>query len=460
MPEFRVEGLSMAGKPIQGIINAETLKLAKDRAGQMARERKFRLTGVRVRSTFLYRVKKGEEKIDGEQKAFTKQEVQDALSKMGYQVLFVRKKLFDKAGAVPLTEVVSFVRVSADLIRQKLPFNEMMQLLINDIPNKNLRECIRDINQELKQGKDSEKAFVKHEKELGKFAAHMLGLASKSGNMGEIYESTAKFLERNAEFKKNLKSALIMPIVTLVILFFAVGYYVAYIFHATASLFVKFKIELPPMTKATLKMSDFIVDNIVYIMLSFLIPLLAFLRFATTERGRYFLDQYLWKVPAMGDLLHKTSIEIFCRVFYALYSGSGENIEVIKMAAEACGNKYMEAQIKNIALPLMVEKGMNITEAFEATGVFTKTAISRFHSGAETGTVKNTALQLADYYEKETGYRMRNAIDLIQLVISMIIMVVLTGLTLVSSETATIKPKPPGGGGLLIHAVHMFRSFI
>ena len=460
MPEFRVEGLSMAGKPIQGIINAETLKLAKDRAVQMARERKFRLTGVRVRSTFLYRVKKGEEKIDGEQKAFTKQEVQDALSKMGYQVLFVRKKLFDKAGAVPLTEVVSFVRVSADLIRQKLPFNEMMQLLINDIPNKNLRECIRDINQELKQGKDSEKAFVKHEKELGKFAAHMLGLASKSGNMGEIYESTAKFLERNAEFKKNLKSALIMPIVTLVILFFAVGYYVAYIFPATASLFVKFKIELPPMTKATLKMSDFIVDNIVYIMLSFLIPLLAFLRFATTERGRYFLDQYLWKVPAMGDLLHKTSIEIFCRVFYALYSGSGENIEVIKMAAEACGNKYMEAQIKNIALPLMVEKGMNITEAFEATGVFTKTAISRFHSGAETGTVKNTALQLADYYEKETGYRMRNAIDLIQLVISMIIMVVLTGLTLVSSETATIKPKPPGGGGLLIHAVHMFRSFI
>ena len=460
MAEFRIEGLSLAGKPIQGIINADTLKLAKQRAGQMAQERKFKLTGVQVRSTFLYRVKKGEEKIDGEQKAFTKQEVQDALLKMGYQVLYVRKKLFDKVGSVPPTDVVSFVRVSSDLIRQKLPFNEMMQLLINDIQNKNLRECLRDINQELKQGKDSEKAFVKHEKELGKFAAHMLGLASKSGNMAEIYESTAKFLERNAEFKKNLKSALIMPVVTLVILFGAVGYYVAYIFPATASLFVKFKIELPPMTRATLKLSDFIIENILWIVLSFAVPLVAFLRFAATDKGRYILDQYMWKIPAIGDLMHKTSIEIFCRVFYALYSGSGENIEVIKMAAEACGNKYMEAQIRTVALPLMVEKGMNITEAFEATGVFTKTAISRFHSGAETGNVKNSALQLADYYEKETGYRMRNAIDLIQLVISMIIMIVLTGLTLVSSETATIKPKPPGGGGLLIHVVHMLRSFI
>ena len=44
--------------------------------------------------------------------------------------------------------------------------------------------------------------------------------------MAEIYESTAKFLERQAEFKKNLKSALITPIVTLVVLFGAVVYYV------------------------------------------------------------------------------------------------------------------------------------------------------------------------------------------------------------------------------------------
>jgi type IV pilus assembly protein PilC len=95
---------------------------------------------------------------------------------------------------------------------------------------------------------------------------------------------------------------------------------------------------------------------------------------------------------------------------------------------------------------MMIQKGAGITEAFEATGVFTKTAIARFHSGAETGTVKNTALQLAEYYEKETSYKMRNAIDFIQLWISMVIMIVLTALTLVSSETATMRPKNPAMG--------------
>jgi type IV pilus assembly protein PilC len=236
---------------------------------------------------------------------------------------------------------------------------------------------------------------------------------------------------------------LIMPIVTLFVLFLACLFYVAYIFPATAEMFVKFKIKLPPMTAATLKMSYWLMHNWLILTLLITVPTIAFLRFITTERGRFLLDKYLIRMPVLGSMLHKTSIEIFCRVFYALYSGSGENIDVIRMAAEACGNKYMEHQIKTIAIPMMLERGKGLTEAFEATGVFTRTAVSRFNSGAETGTVKNTAIQLAEYYEKETTYRMKNAIEVIQLSISMIIMIVLTALTLVSSETATVRPESP-----------------
>jgi type IV pilus assembly protein PilC len=327
---------------------------------------------------------------------------------------------------------------------------------VNDIENRTLREALKDINIELKQGRDSEKTFVKHEAVLGRFTAHMLGLASKSGNMAEIYESTAKFLERQTEFKKNMRSALITPLITLVVMIGTVIYYVAYIFPATAKLFVKFKIDLPPMTKATLAMSDFLVNNMLWIVLGMAIPTVLALRFFNTEKGRLLLHQYMWKIPVVGALLHKTSIEIFCRVFYALYSGSGENIEVIRMASEASGNKYMEARVKNIAIPMMVQKGAGITEAFDATGVFTKTAISRFHSGAETGTVKNTALQLAEYYEKETSYKMKNVIEFVQLWISMLIMIILTALTIVSSETATIRPKNPAGGQ--VYEMHIERS--
>jgi type IV pilus assembly protein PilC len=271
----------------------------------------------------------------------------------------------------------------------------------------------------------------------------MLGLASKSGNMSEIYKATAKFLERNQEFKKSLRSALITPMVTLFVLFLAVLFYVGYIFPETAKLFVKFKLELPPMTAFTLQISNFLEANPLLVAAVAVLPPIVFWRFVKTKKGEYLFDQYILKIPVIGNLIHKTVIEVFSRVFYTLYSGSAESIEPIRIAAEASGNKYFEDKIKSVAIPLMIKKGIGITDAFEQSGVFTETALSRFHSGEETGTIKNTALQLANYYESETVYRLKNVIEMIQVTIAMIIMVVMILLTLVSAETATVSPKQP-----------------
>ncbi len=444
MPEFRIEGLLRTGKIVRGTINAESLREARRRGRELASQQHFELLKVHKRVAFLYKVKQPDGKaLTGEQRAYTREEVDDALRKVGYQVVYVRKKLFDFRLRPPTTDIIAFVRISSDLVNQKLPFNEILTLLASDTQNKTLQEAIREINAELKQGRDSEEVFRRQSGVLGKFAAHMLGLASKSGNMAEVYESCAKFLERQAEFRKNLKSALIMPLITLFFLFAAVIFYVGYIFPSMAELFVRLKITLPPMTRATLSLSHFITENALVLTAVALAPVIIGARLATTEKGRYYVHKYMIRLPLVGRLFHKTSVEIFCRVFYALYSGSGENIDAIRIAAEACGNKYMEAQIKNIAIPMMLKQGTDITRAFEATGVFPKTALARFHSGAETGTLKATTLQLANYYEKDTTYRLRNAVDFIQLSISMIIMIVITALTIVSSETATISPKHP-----------------
>jgi type IV pilus assembly protein PilC len=84
-----------------------------------------------------------------------------------------------------------------------------------------------------------------------------------------------------------------------------------------------------------------------------------------------------------------------------------------------------------VAIPLMIKKGIGITDAFVASGVFTETSLSRLHSGEETGTLKNTSLQLANYYESETVYKLKN-FEVIQVFIYII--VVKIALTLVSEN--------------------------
>jgi type IV pilus assembly protein PilC len=270
----------------------------------------------------------------------------------------------------------------------------------------------------------------------------MLSVASTSGNMAQVFQSTAKFLERDAEFKKNLRRSLLMPTVTVLAVVATILFYVGYIFPATAELFLEFDINLPPMTAATLDLSYWLADNWIVLTLAHVIPISLFIWYVRTPKGKLFLDKYIIKIPVIGDLLHKTSIEIFARVFFTLYSGSGQNIEVIKVASEACRNSYMEKQIKEVAVKSMLKDGAGLVESIENTGVFTTTAISRFRLGAESGALKENAKQLADYYEVQTTYKMESVIDTINLFINLFIMVALIAITVVSSESALIDMNP------------------
>ena len=445
MVEFKFTARKGNGQTISGALSASTVTEGKKKIYRLAEKNQLKIATIEKKSTFVYRARKGKDKpIKGEQKAFTKKEVEDALTKLGFEVLSIYKKLFDFQSKPPMTEIVTYVKISAELLEQKLPYGEILTLLINDTSNKTLKETLKEINSDLKKGADSEVTFLKYQHVFGKFTAYMLGLASKSGNMTEIYRATAKFLERRAEFKKSLRSALITPAVTLFVLFLAVLFYVGYIFPETAKLFVKFGVELPPMTAFTLAISDFLMENTLLVTAFTIIPPIVLWRLAVSKKGGFIIDKYIIKLPVVGTLIHKTLIEVYCRVFYTLYSGSAESIEPIRIAAEATGNRYFEDRVKNIAIPLMIKRGVGITDAFTATGVFTETALSRLHSGEETGTLKNTSLQLANYYESETVYKLKNFIEFIQIAIAMIIMVVMIGLTLVSAETATVRPKTPG----------------
>ncbi|NQT97974.1 MAG: type II secretion system F family protein [Candidatus Marinimicrobia bacterium] len=439
MDQFRYTAVSLQGKRIQGVIEASNQKEAKKTAHEIATKRKLTFQSINKKLTYIYRVKRtGQEITTGEQKAYSREELQQALERLGFKVLKIKRKLFDLKGKVPATEVTSWIKLCADLLRENLPYDEILSLLAEDTTNKRLKDTIKEIQQDLKDGKEGDEVFTKHADVFGTFPAYMLAVASTSGNMQSVYESTAKFMERDDEFKRNLRKTLVTPFITLGVIFLVVAYYVMVIFPETAGMFEKFGKTLPPMTAKTMALSDFLLGNWIYLIISIIIPVAAFIFWVKTPKGQLLKDKYLIRIPVIGDLVHKTNIEIFSRVFYSLYSGSGENVEVIRIAAEASRNSYIAHQMNTVGIPMMLGEGKGIVEAMEATGVFTKTAISRFRSGAESGALRNNALQLANYYETETGYRMDKVVGLVNMIVTMIIMSVMIGLTVVSSETSVM----------------------
>ncbi|MDZ7268171.1 MAG: type II secretion system F family protein [candidate division KSB1 bacterium] len=446
MAEFRYQGITLAGKPLQGTLLAQNRFEAQKKLNEIASEYRVRIQALHKRVPFSYKARRpGNNKIlRGEITAFTAEEVRESLTRMGYQPISVQRNWLNLRLGVPQKEIVVFIRLCADLLREQFPYDEILTMLANDMENARLREVVMEIHKDLKMGKEGRQVFLKHADVLGKFTAHMLSIASTSGNMAEIYENTAKFLERSAEFKKNIRSTLFMPAFVVLAAIGALIFYVMYIFPKIAGMLLKYNIAVPPMTAATMRVSEFFQHNILWVVLAVAVPITALVAYFRSDSGRVVWHRLVISLPVVGKLIYKTSLEVFARVFHALYSGSGENIEVISIASEACRNRYLEKQIKEVVIPAMLREGRSLSDAMELSAVFPRNVIYTLRSGEESGTLREAMLRLANFYEKETTHKMSRVVDLINLAVSIFISILIVGITLISSEVGFVSPNMPG----------------
>jgi len=438
--EYRIQATDESGRALQRYITSQSIFAARKRAHALAKTYGWKNISVDKKKSYSYRVLRGATQIDGVQSAYSKEEVAAALEKLGFTVKSV-SRFYDVRFAASSEEVVMFIGTSAKLLEQKLPYNEILQIMAGHVRDKNLRSALRAIIRDLKEGVDSREAFLRQGKVIGQDTALMLGIASKSGDMKTIFESVARFVERQADFKKGLLSSMILPAVTTLALVGALVFYIMYLLPRMMEMLAPMMGEVPPLTAFSLEVSEILRDNIIILCLGVAAAMGAFYAYIMSVNGRIWFDKWVLRVPYIGRILRNTSSELFCRVLGILYT-AGENIDAIHHAAEASRNHYLERQIKTVAIPTMLKYGTEFWKAMEMMGFFPEMVVSRFRTAAETGSVKATSVQLADYYEMENRYAMKNLVNVIEVGVSLVIMFSMVFLTLLSSETASIKIQP------------------
>lgn len=441
--EYRISAQDRAGRALVKYVMAMSYFEARSKGREWVTRNGGALVKVDKKRTFVYKARKGDKLITGTQSAYTRAEVTAALKRIGYQVQSVYTPLSFKFSA-PSTDVVGFVSQSAKLLEQKLPFNEVLILMADNIKNKTLNQALRDIMNDLRNGMDSREAFLRQTTAFGFHTALLLGIATKSGDVAAIFRSVSLLVERRAEFSKGLKSAMLLPAVTALTLVAAIVFYALYLVPQMMEMLGPMMSKIPPVTKFTLEASDFVKGNYPW-MIGLTIAMVAGLyAWLSSANGRLQFDRFIVKVPLVGTILKNTSVEIFTRVLGIIYTSAGENIEAMQIAADASGNTWFSRQIRTVAAPMMLTQGVELGRALSSTDFLPEMALSRFRTAAETGSVKVTAQQLADYYETENSFAMKNMVSLIELAVTMLIMGSLVFLTLLSSETAGIDVNKVG----------------
>jgi type IV pilus assembly protein PilC len=97
MIELKFTAEKPGGQIINGALSANSAGEGRRKIQNLAEKNQLKVRKIQSKSTFVYKFvrSRSEKPIRGEQKAYTKKEVEEALTRLGYQVLSINKKLLN-----------------------------------------------------------------------------------------------------------------------------------------------------------------------------------------------------------------------------------------------------------------------------------------------------------------------------------------------------------------------------
>jgi len=160
----------------------------------------------------------------------------------------------------------------------------------------------------------------------------------------------------------------------------------------------RFGADLPAPTMAAIAVSDFIRGNIFFSLVALIAIAFGVFLIYLTDRGRYFFNSLVLKIPVVGGLVSNSIVSKFARTFSILMAAGVPIMDTMELSENVVQNAVFEAAIRKARV--MVKEGYSVVGSFRRTGVFPSTLLQLIATGEETGDMDKLLGKAAEFYEK------------------------------------------------------------
>ncbi len=307
---------------------------------------------------------------------------------------------------VGLDDLILFCRQMFTLNKAGVPITRAMRGLVDTARNETLGKALDQVVDDLESGMELSGAFASHPKVFPALLCRMVQVGEVTGKLDEVFLQLAIYFEREKETINRVKSALRYPTFVLVAIFFAVIFISLFVIPAFERVFASAGAELPLATRILLGLSSFMLSNWPYLLGVLVAAIFAVQKGLKTTRGRYLWDRYKLKIPLVGDIILRSTLARFSRGFIMGYTAGVPLTQALGFTARAVDNAYVGEKIELIRNG--VERGDTLTRSATQTGMFTPLVLQMLAVGEETGAVDTMLEDVAEFYEREVDYDLKN----------------------------------------------------
>jgi MSHA biogenesis protein MshG len=287
-------------------------------------------------------------------------------------------------------------------------------------------EVLRDVRENLSQGRELSGSLAQHPRVFGAFYIAMIRVGEMSGRLTEVYLRLSEHLAFERDVRDRIRQALRYPAFVLIAMSIALVLLNVFVLPVFAKVFAGFNTELPLITRMLLGFSAWMQRWWLALIALASGGVLAWRSYVATPEGRYRWDRRKLRLPIVGVIVLKATLARFARSF-ALSSESGMPlVPALTVVAKTVDNAYIGSRIEQMRDG--IERGASIASCAASVGIFTPVVMQMITVGEETGELDAMLYEIAEMYEREVDQSIKGlsaAIEPILLAIISALMLVM-----------------------------------
>jgi len=233
-----------------------------------------------------------------------------------------------------------------------------------------------------------------------------------SGNLNEILDQLAIYLENLDDTRRKVKSALTYPVLMVFFLILMMLGMFLFIIPKFSNIYAELGAELPTATLLLVSMSQWISANIWKIVMGTFVAIFAIWLVSKTQNGGLIIDRLKLKSPVFGELINQSILNKFCKTFGILLNAGVPVIESMQLLRKVVGNRVYEEAI--VQATDFIRDGFNISIALRRTEIFPSIMLQLASTGEETGELDSLLDHSAEYYRKQVNALVERMTTLIE----------------------------------------------
>jgi type IV pilus assembly protein PilC len=357
--------------------------------------------------------------VKGKVSAASEEVAIDMLANYGYQVISLKQvtaflpdmnRLFK--GKIKAQEIVTFSRQLALLIESGVGIIQSLELLKAQTGDKQLKIVLGEVAVDLRAGSSLTEAMEKHPHVFSTIYSKMVGVGEQTGSLDTVLRNLADYAERESRAMSKLKSALMYPVIVLILGIVVAGVLIGFVLPPIVGLFESLGGELPLITRILIGSVNFLQQYGLYIFVILVAAGITGFMYTRSPAGRFHWDTLVLKIPMIGKLIQINELARLCRNMSLLFRAGLPLTEIMNLASQASGNKVVSNSLSEVGQDTM--KGQGLSDPMRKRRVFLPMMVELTKVGEETGSLEETLLMIAENYETEAESRTQRLLGMIE----------------------------------------------